>query len=116
MSIENGSAWVPLLMKRLKKLANQLPKYFTSDPVAVLREHVWVSPYFEEDIHELAEHIGVERILFGSDWPHGEGLAEPTDFVKQLPGFDDAAIRRVMRDNLLECMGMNESDLVTPTT
>ena len=37
----------------------------------------------------LAELIGVERILFGSDWPHGEGLAEPLDFVEELDGFDD---------------------------
>jgi predicted TIM-barrel fold metal-dependent hydrolase len=115
MSIENGSAWVPLLMKRLKKLANQLPKYFTSDPLELLREHVWVSPYFEEDVTELAECIGVERVLFGSDWPHGEGLAEPTDFTKQLPGFDDAAVRKVMRDNVLDCLGMPASDLVTPS-
>jgi predicted TIM-barrel fold metal-dependent hydrolase len=116
MSIENGAAWVPLLMKRLKKLSNQLPKYFKSDPVALLREHVWISPYFEEDISELTEHVGVERVLFGSDWPHGEALAEPTDFVKQLPGFDDEAVRRIMRDNLLECIGMSETELVTPAT
>ena len=25
-----------------------------------------------------------ERILFGSDWPHGEGLAKPLDFAKEL--------------------------------
>ena len=40
----------------------------------------------------LAELIGVERILFGSDWPHGEGLAEPLDFAKELDGFDEPAI------------------------
>ncbi|WP_285222913.1 SDR family NAD(P)-dependent oxidoreductase [Frankia nepalensis] len=58
------------------------------------------------DIQALAELVGVERILFGSDWPHGEGLAEPTDFVKELHGFDDAAVRRIMRDNALELLGV----------
>jgi predicted TIM-barrel fold metal-dependent hydrolase len=106
MSIENGAPWVPLLVKRLRKLANQQPRRFAADPGDTLREHVWVAPYFEDDIAELAGSIGVERVLFGSDWPHGEGLAEPTDFTAQLAGFDDAAVRRVMRDNLAECLGM----------
>ena len=106
MSIENGAPWVPLLVKRLRKLANQQPRHFKDDPGDTLREHVWVAPYFEDDVAELTEWIGVERVLFGSDWPHGEGLAEPTDYAKELDGFDDDAIRRIMRDNLAECLGM----------
>ena len=77
-SIENGSDWVALLVKRLQKQANQTPWVFPEDPLDVIRRNVWVTPYYEEDLGALAELIGVERILFGSDWPHGEGLAEPT--------------------------------------
>ncbi|ROO85175.1 amidohydrolase family protein [Actinocorallia herbida] len=106
MSIENGSAWVPQLVKRLRKLANQQPRHFRHDPGDALREHVWVAPYFEEDVAGLVSWIGVERVLFGSDWPHGEGLPEPTDYVRELKGFDDTAIRRIMRDNLAECLGL----------
>ena len=83
-SIENGSDWVALLVKRLKKQANQTPWAFKEDPLDVIRRNVWVTPYYEEDLRALADLIGVERILFGSDWPHGEGLAEPIDFVKEL--------------------------------
>ncbi|GAA3209697.1 amidohydrolase family protein [Actinocorallia longicatena] len=106
MSVENGSAWVPLLAKRLRKLANQQPGSFRTDPGDRLRENVWVAPYFEEDVVELAEWIGVERVLFGSDWPHGEGLAEPTDYAAELGGFDSGGVRRIMRDNLAECLGI----------
>jgi predicted TIM-barrel fold metal-dependent hydrolase len=105
-SIENGSDWVHLLAKRLKKQANQTPWVFERDPLQTLREHVWVTPYYEEDLPKLAELIGVERILFGSDWPHGEGLAEPTDFVKELDGFDATDVRRIMRDNALELLAL----------
>ena len=56
-------------------------------------------PYLEEDLAALAELIGVERILFGSDWPHGEGVAQPLDFAKELGGFDEQAVQRIMRDN-----------------
>ncbi len=51
--------------------------------------------------------IGVERILFGSDWPHGEGIAQPLDFVKELGAFDETEIRKIMRDNCLELLGAN---------
>ena len=104
-SIENGSDWVALLVKRLKKQANQTPWAFKEDPLDAIRRNVWVTPYYEEDLHALADLIGVERILFGSDWPHGEGLAEPTDFAKELHGFDEAEVRKIMRENALDLLG-----------
>ncbi|MEX5712019.1 amidohydrolase family protein [Parafrankia sp. FMc6] len=105
-SIENGSDWVSLLVKRLRKQANQTPWDFPEDPLEVIRRNVWVTPYYEEDLAALADLIGVERVLFGSDWPHGEGLAEPTDFLKELHGFDEVAVRKIMRDNALELLGV----------
>ncbi len=104
-SIENGSDWVHLLAKRLRKQANQSPWAFKEDPLETIRRHVWVTPYYEEDLVALADKIGIDRILFGSDWPHGEGLAEPTDFVKELDGFSPGDVRKIMRDNSLELLG-----------
>jgi predicted TIM-barrel fold metal-dependent hydrolase len=104
-SIENGSDWVHLLVKRLRKLANQNPKAFREDPAATIRRHVWIAPYYEEDLVALGELIGTDRILFGSDWPHGEGLADPTSFVDELGAFDGATVARIMRTNALELLG-----------
>ena len=98
-SIENGSDWLHLLVKRLKKLANQSPSGFKEDPAETVRRHIWVTPYYEEDLHALADVIGIEHILFGSDWPHGEGLADPRSFLDELTGFDPRDVARVMRDN-----------------
>lgn len=104
-SIENGSDWVQLLTKHLMKQANQTPWSFEEPPIDTIRRHVWVTPYLEEDLTALAELIGVERILFGSDWPHGEGVASPLDFEKELHAFDDASVARIMRHNCLELLG-----------
>jgi predicted TIM-barrel fold metal-dependent hydrolase len=105
-SIENGSEWVARLIKRLKKTANQQPRWFPNDPVDTLRNHVWVSPYYEEDLTILAERMGVERILFGSDWPHGEGLESPLSFTEELADFGEADVRKVMRDNAFDFLGV----------
>jgi predicted TIM-barrel fold metal-dependent hydrolase len=105
-SIENGSDWLHLLVKHLRKQANQTPWSFVEDPLDTIRRHVWCTPYLEEDLGALAELIGVDRILFGSDWPHGEGTAQPLDFTKELGGFDEAQQGRIMRANVLELLGL----------
>jgi len=104
-SVENGSEWMRTLVKRLRKQANQTPWIFAEDPLETIRQHVWVTPYLEEDLEALADLIGVERILFGSDWPHGEGCAQPLDFVKDLGPFDEPAQRRILHDNAREFLG-----------
>lgn len=98
-TIESGSEWLPPLCKKLRKVAGQHPGAFHEDPVETLRRHVWVSPYYEDDIGELKKWLGADHILFGSDYPHAEGLAEPVSFIDDLEGFSDEETRLVMRDN-----------------
>jgi predicted TIM-barrel fold metal-dependent hydrolase len=101
-TIESGSDWVPQLQKGLKKAYAQVPGAFDgNDPVEQLRANVWVSPYYEDDLLELRDTIGAERIIFGSDYPHAEGLAVPKAFVQDLDGFADDEVRLVMRENAL---------------
>lgn len=100
-AIESGSEWVPPLMKKLKKAYAQNPFGFGADPVEQLRDHLWVAPFYEDDIRGLADCIGVDHVLFGSDYPHAEGLADPLAFVHDLHGFSDAEVQRVMSSNAL---------------
>jgi predicted TIM-barrel fold metal-dependent hydrolase len=66
-----------------------------------------VSPYFEDDMPLLKDLLGVDRLLFGSDFPHAEGLPEPLNFVDELEGFSDDEVRKVMRDNAYRLVGAN---------
>ena len=67
---------------------------------------MWIAPYYEDDLTELADAIGIDKILFGSDWPHGEGLESPVSFTEELAGFSDADVRKIMRDNALDLLGV----------
>ncbi|MCU1452446.1 MAG: amidohydrolase [Acidimicrobiales bacterium] len=98
-TIESGSEWVPTLLKKLAKTYSMTPAGFAEDPVATFRRHIWVAPYYEDDIRGLADAIGADHVLFGSDWPHAEGLSEPINFVDDLAGFSAHEVRLVMRDN-----------------
>jgi len=98
-TIESGGEWVFPLLRSLKKAYGQMPYAFKQDPVAAFRKHVWVSPYYEDDLERLRHDIGASHVLFGSDFPHAEGLAVPTDFIHDLKGYDDSEVRLVMREN-----------------
>jgi predicted TIM-barrel fold metal-dependent hydrolase len=100
-SIEAGAEWVPSLAKKLTKVYGQNPAAFPSHPVETLRGHVWVAPFYEDDLAAVKDTIGIDHLLFGSDWPHAEGLAEPRLFAEDLRrnGFDEDEIRVIMSDN-----------------
>jgi len=69
-------------------------------PSEIFREHVYVAPYHEEDVVALAARIGDDRVLFGSDFPHPEGLAEPAEFATRVEPLGPEATTRIMRTNL----------------
>jgi predicted TIM-barrel fold metal-dependent hydrolase len=98
--IENGSSWVEPLLKTLADLYKKMPHQFPEDPVTVFKRNIHISPFWEEDLAELADLIGVERVLFGSDYPHPEGLADPVTYIDQLTklGAEDQA--KIMGGNL----------------
>ena len=50
----------------------------------------------------MADLLGVDRVIFGSDWPHPEGLAEPTHLIDDLQGLDEAGQRKVMGKNMID--------------
>jgi predicted TIM-barrel fold metal-dependent hydrolase len=105
-SVENGSLWVPYLMKAMDKMKGMgrhgpwpggRPPGLPSE---IFKRHVYVNPYHEEDHVALVNLIGASQVLFGSDYPHPEGLENPEEFPSQLQGqLPDDQLRMVLRDN-----------------
>ena len=100
-SIEVGSDWVFHLFEKLTKSFGQVPHLYPEDPRETFKRHVWVSPFYEDELASLLRLMGAEHILMGSDYPHVEGLAEPASYLKDLKNYDysDEDARKVMRDN-----------------
>ncbi len=101
-SVENGSEFLSDMFRKLRSQAAKLPGYFAEDPVETFRRHVWINPFWEDDVEEVVTLMGTDRVIFGSDWPHIEGMPQPLDYVRELKGFDDAARREILLDNALE--------------
>jgi predicted TIM-barrel fold metal-dependent hydrolase len=100
-SVENGSEFLPDLFRKLRSTARKLPGFFADDPVETFRRHIWINPFWEDDVEEIVELMGADRVIFGSDWPHIEALPEPLDYLVELKAFDDDTQRLILRDNAL---------------
>lgn len=95
LPVENGSSWVPPLLRKFEKLYSRSPGMFDEDPVAAFKRCVWVHPFPEEDPLGVVELVGADNVCFGSDYPHPEGMADPltyVDAIESLPVSDQAKI------------------------
>ena len=77
--IEAGFAWLPALAWRLDKhwsrLREEVP-HLTRAPSETIREHVWLTtqpmeePEKRRHLSEVIDWIGIDRLLFATDYPH----------------------------------------------
>jgi predicted TIM-barrel fold metal-dependent hydrolase len=98
--IENGSSWLVPLLETLKTIYKKAPQDFLGDPVEEIKKRIHISPFWEEDMAELSKIVGVERVLFGSDYPHPEGLADPVSYIDALKGMSESDQAKIMGGNL----------------
>ena len=105
-SVENGASWIPELLHRLDDAANRNPGFFAEHPRDSFGEHVWVTPFWEDDVTEVAAAFRVDRLLLGSDWPHAEGTRTPYEFLTEtLAGLPDDDVARIARTNATDLLG-----------
>ncbi len=101
-SVENGSEFLADMFKKMRSWHRKIPGFFPEDPVELFRRNVWINPFWEDDVYEIAELMGPDRVIFGSDWPHIEGMPEPLDYAKELKDFDAAERKLILHDNAVE--------------
>jgi predicted TIM-barrel fold metal-dependent hydrolase len=107
--IENGSSWTEPLLRNLADVYKKMPQDFLEDPVTVFKRSIHISPFWEEDLGALADLIGVDRVLFGSDFPHPEGLADPASYADELAGQPEETVRKIMGGNLARLMNVENT-------
>lgn len=109
---EQGTVWLPYLLRKLDATYHlgRPARFGKLDrrPSEIFRAHFVVAPFPEENVARVVDEVGIESIVFGSDFPHAEGLAFPGDYVAaQLGGFPDDQVRAIMRDNLARFLGID---------
>lgn len=110
--VENGASWVEPLQKAMKDTYKKMPQDFPEEPIAAMRRCIHISPFWEEDYGHLSELLGEDNVLFGSDYPHPEGLANPVSYIDDLSHHSEERIRKFMGGNLARLMHVENTPVV----
>ena len=120
---ETGAAWVPPLLRRMDAVTDKIRRtgqtgeirYNTDQilkraPSEYFRDHCWmgVSQPGPEDAKARAE-IGIDRFMWGSDYPHDEGTCPFTrEHLRQVfPGVGPGEMQQILADNAAHLFGFD---------
>ncbi len=87
------------VLGKLQNARERNPWHFRDDPHALFREHVWINPFWEDCLPQVVEWMGPERVIFGSDWPHMEGLPAPRGILPDVAGLGADARSKILERN-----------------
>ena len=107
--------WVPANLKRLDALAaeNRTPLKMT--PSEYWARNCFVTP---SSVHiceiDMREQIGVDNLIFGTDYPHREGTWPNTkDWIRMsFKGVAEAEARKLLAGNAIRCFGLDRDKLL----
>jgi predicted TIM-barrel fold metal-dependent hydrolase len=101
MIIELGSVWLPPLLKKMDMIWSRGTRdkvRIDEAPSEIYKRHFWISPYYEDPWQEIIDCVGIDRVVYGSDWPHPEGLPEPLDVLEEISGVTPGELRKLLRE------------------
>ncbi len=108
VSVESGIGWIPFVLEGLEY---QLDEMVTTGrtqkrrPKEYFRDHVYACFWFEDfGPRNMIEEVGVQNILFETDFPHPTCLypRHQEHVASVLSDLDPYVRRRVLQDNALE--------------
>jgi predicted TIM-barrel fold metal-dependent hydrolase len=107
--IESGMGWVPFALEALEhQFDEMLPsksKMLQRRPWDYFRDQFWVTYWFEKvGPKQLLETIGVNKVLFETDFPHPTSLypGVQAHILDTLGGYDRHVKERVLERNAVE--------------
>jgi predicted TIM-barrel fold metal-dependent hydrolase len=109
MPVEFGATWIRPFYEKLQRVYDASPVLFDENPVEVFNRNVWLHIFHEPDPKGLIDlGIPVDHLMFGSDFPHPEGMADPlayAEMVADLP-FEQQAL--IMGGSLEKALGVGK--------
>ncbi|MGD9703692.1 MAG: amidohydrolase family protein [Acidimicrobiia bacterium] len=112
LSAEHGAEWIPNFLVRMDKMRGMgrngpwIGGQLAERPSAIFKRHFRVVPYWEDKLEPVFDQAGMDVVIGGSDFPHSEGLAFPTQLVDHLSFLTPEQRRYVMRDNAMALLGV----------
>jgi len=102
VSVESGVGWVPFLMEALDYQLIEIAegKRFEMKPSEYFRQNFYACFWFEqEDISHTLRRVGIDNVLFETDFPHPTGLYPIENIDSRLGDLTTAERAKVLGAN-----------------
>ena len=103
--VEFGTEYVRPMVHHFEDTFERTPQLFDEDPMDTLRRNVFIHAFSEPDPLGLIELLGVQNTMWGSDFPHPEGMRDPLAFSEEIESLPPDARKAVMGGNLEQLLG-----------
>jgi hypothetical protein len=93
---EYASGWIRPFVAKLQRTYERSPVLFEEDPFETFKRSIYIHMFHEPDPKGLLD-IGLhaDHLMFGSDFPHPEGMADPlaySEVVEEMPSEEQELI------------------------
>jgi Amidohydrolase len=105
--VEFNTDYVRPMVRQFQQAYERTPQLFDEDPMVVLRRNVFIHLFQEPNPVELIAELGVDNSMWGSDFPHPEGLRDPLGFSELITSIPLEDQKRVMGGNLARLIGVD---------
>jgi hypothetical protein len=102
--VEFFTDWIRPMVHQFRVAYERTPQLFDEEPMEVLRRNVFIHVFQDPKPLEVIELLGVENSMFGSDFPHPEGLRDPLAFSEAITSLPPADLVGGMGGNLARLM------------
>jgi len=105
MPVEFMTGWLRPFIQRMQAAYERSPVLFDEDPFEVFKRNIYVHIFHEPDPKGLLD-IGLpaNRLMFGSDFPHPEGLGDPLQYSEVVEGLSEEDQELIMGGTLARAM------------
>jgi predicted TIM-barrel fold metal-dependent hydrolase len=105
MPVEFQATWIRPFVQRIRTAYEEAPVLFDEDPFEVFTRSIYVHAFHEADPQGLLDlGIPANRLMFGSDFPHPEGMADPLAYSEVVASLPEETQALIMGGALEEAM------------
>ncbi|MGE0880298.1 MAG: amidohydrolase family protein [Acidimicrobiia bacterium] len=81
--------WVRPFVEKMQRAYEASPVLFDEDPFEVFKRNIYIHTFHEPDPKGLLDlGIPADRLMFGSDFPHPEGMSDPLAYSEVIENLD----------------------------
>jgi predicted TIM-barrel fold metal-dependent hydrolase len=105
MPVEYWADWIRPFVSRMQAAYEKSPVLFDEDPFAVFKRNIYVHIFHEPDPQGLLDlGLPADRLMFGSDFPHPEGIADPLAYSEVVAGLTSEEQELIMGGTLAQAL------------